>query len=140
MDDRLKVMTEADIREMNDVAFAAFNARDWDNVLALVDPECVLEIGSNARMTGVTGAREIIGFYEQFYEMRFVSYRHFVAAHRSSTEAMMRVKYIATEPGMPEARGQVCDVPFACFGEVRGGRYTRIRMIFSFVEWINIVS
>ena len=85
-------------------------------------------------------AREIIAYYEQFYEMRFVSYRHFVSGHRTSTEAMMRVRYVATEPGLPKARGQVCDVPFACFGEVRGGRYTRIRMIFSFVEWINIVS
>lgn len=140
MQDQLKQMTEADIREMNDLAFAAFNARDWDNLLALVHPECILEVGSHARRTGSTGAREIIAYYEQFYEMRFISYRHFISGHRTSTEAMMRVRYVATEPGLPKARGQVCDVPFACFGEVRGGRYTRIRMIFSFVEWINIVS
>ncbi|MBV7410747.1 nuclear transport factor 2 family protein [Maritimibacter sp. DP1N21-5] len=125
---------------MNDVVFAAFNAKDWDNVLAHVDPQCVLEIGPNNTLTGTAGAREIISYYLKFYEMRFISYHHFIDGNRSSTDATMRVKYLATEPGMPEARGQTADVPFACFGEVRNGKYTRIRMIFSFVDWLNIVS
>lgn len=133
-------MTEAGIRALCDRAFEAYNAQDWPALFAMMAPDARFDVGPNVPVTGPDGASFIIDFYGKHYETTFADWHHFIDGDRTASEATMRVTYVATEPGLPEAKGQSGEIPAALFGQVRGGKFTRIKMICSFCDWMKVIG
>ncbi|MAM59879.1 nuclear transport factor 2 family protein [Maritimibacter sp. UBA3975] len=132
-------MTEEDIVAVADIMFTAANHRDWDNALRYVSHETVINIGPLGELRGKTGADGVIAYFERHYDFKFLSWQHTVEGCESATLATARLTYLETVHGLPEATGQVAEIPVAVFGTWRDGYLERVRFIISFVDFMSAV-
>lgn len=133
-------MIEDELCEMGDVLFSTFNAKDWDNLLAHFSPEAHFQVGSLATFNGSENAIQVFETFTRALEIKLIHWAHIAEDNRLATRATARVKYVQNVPGFPEARGQIVDQPFAAFLDEEGGRFTRIRVLFSPIDWRNAVT
>ncbi|EAQ14921.1 MULTISPECIES: nuclear transport factor 2 family protein [Maritimibacter] len=132
-------MTEDDILAIDDIMFTAVNYRDWENVLRYIGHDTLIQIGPLGELRGKTGADAVIAYFDKHYDYRFLSWQHVVEGNESSTLAVARLTYLETIHGLPEATGQVAEVPVAVFGTWDNGKLTRLRFIISFVDFMSAV-
>ena len=49
-------------------------------------------------------------------------------------------RYLATDPGLPQAHGQTYVLPAGAFFDVAGGKITRITTFYNLADWVAQVS
>lgn len=59
---------------------------------------------------------------------------------RAAAEFMVHGTYLATDSGLPEARGQTYQLPAGSFFEVREGRIQRITTYYNLQAWLEAVG
>jgi len=59
---------------------------------------------------------------------------------RAAAEYTVNGTYLATDQGLPEARGQTYRLPAGSFFSLRDGRITRIVTYYNLADWIRQVS
>ena len=59
---------------------------------------------------------------------------------RAAAEFTVAGTYLATDEGLPEARGQRYELRAGAFFEVRGGRISRVTNYYDLRDWIGQVS
>lgn len=133
-------MQDDDLKQMGDVLFSTLNARDWDNFLGLFDPKAVFHLGPIAPFEGHPDARKVFEALSAVYDLRIKSWLHIAEDTRLATQATMRLDYQKTQAGLPEAKGQVVDLPVAMFLDAPNGVFTRLRAVFSRIDWMNAIT
>jgi len=58
---------------------------------------------------------------------------------RASAEFMVQGKYIATDPGLPEAKGQKYVLPAGTFFHIEDGLITRVTTYYNLKTWTSQV-
>ncbi|MZR15052.1 hypothetical protein GQE99_18695 [Maritimibacter sp. DP07] len=127
-------------RETGDLVLTAFNARDWDNVVARFAPDGLFYLGPCAPCQGHTAIRKLLDAFGAAYDIRIRHWSHIVDGNRLATQAGARITYKRTVEGLPEARGQTIDMPFATFLTLTDDRVSHFRVIFSPVQWRNAIA
>jgi steroid delta-isomerase-like uncharacterized protein len=61
-------------------------------------------------------------------------------ACRAAAEFVVVGRYLRTEPGLPEARGQAYRLPAGAFLAIEGGRIARVTTHYNLPAWIAQVS
>lgn len=133
-------MQDDDLRQMGDLLFTTLNARDWDNALGLFGLKAVFHLGPLDTFQGHADARKVFAALSDSYDLRIRSWAHIAEDTRLATQAMMRLDYRKTQAGLPEAKGQVVDLPVAMFLDAPNGVFTRLRAVFSRVDWMNAIT
>jgi steroid delta-isomerase-like uncharacterized protein len=59
---------------------------------------------------------------------------------RAAAEFVVVGRYLRTEPGLPEARGQAYRLPAGAFLAIEGGRIARVTTHYNLPAWIAQVS
>jgi steroid delta-isomerase-like uncharacterized protein len=59
---------------------------------------------------------------------------------RAAAEFIVHGTYLATDPGLPQARGQTYVLPAGAFFDVAGGKITRITTFYNLADWVAQVS
>jgi steroid delta-isomerase-like uncharacterized protein len=59
---------------------------------------------------------------------------------RAAAEFTVHGEYLATDEGLPEARGQRYVLPAGAFYAIRDGRIARVTMHYNLPDWIAQVS
>jgi steroid delta-isomerase-like uncharacterized protein len=62
------------------------------------------------------------------------------SGRRAAAEFIVIGRYLRSEPGLPEARGQTYRLPAGAFLEIAGGRITRVTTYYNLQDWIRQVS
>lgn len=132
-------MIEDEILHLNDVLLTAVNHRDWDNVLRYIRNDTVISVSPLGDLRGKTGADAVIAYFDTHYDYKFLSWQHVTEGTESATSAVLRMTYLKSVHGLPEATGQVADVPVAIFGTWEDGKIKRLRVIMSFVDFMSVV-
>jgi|CXWL01.1.fsa_nt_gi steroid delta-isomerase-like uncharacterized protein len=108
--------------------FSAFNHADWEGMLSLLSPNVVHDVNDRARQSGL----------EAFTEYSSQQKRHFLevlsdividvpgAGQRAIARYVVSGQYLATQTGLPPARGQRYRIPGESIFDVDGGHITRI--------------
>ncbi|MBV7378937.1 nuclear transport factor 2 family protein [Maritimibacter dapengensis] len=133
-------MTEDDLREMGDVLFSTFNAKDWTNLLAHFSPDAHFRIGSMVSFTGLENAEKVFEKFTCALDITLTRWSHIAEENRVATQATARVTYVQDIPGFPKARGQIVDQPFVAFLDEAGGVFSGVRVLFSPIDWRNAVA
>ena len=122
--------------------YAAFNAADANGML-----DCVTEDVEHRVNEG--GIRRGRALFAEFCAHMGVSYREQLRdivvfatpdGARGAAEFVVHGEYLATDPGLPEARGQRYVLPAGAFFDIRDGRIARVSTFYNLADWVRQVS
>lgn len=122
--------------------YTAFNAGDAAGMLACVSDDVEHRVNEG-------GIRRGRALFAEFCSHMGVSYREelrdiviFTAqgGTRAAAEFTVQGTYLTTDPGLPEARGQVYTLPAGAFFDVAAGRITRVTTFYNLADWVRQVS
>lgn len=122
--------------------YRAFNARDYDAMLALLADEVIHDINQGAREIGRDRfaaflTRMDTTYSEQIDELVVLSDD---SGSRFAAEFTVIGRYLKSEPGFPEARGQSYSLPAATLFELDDVRITRVTTYYNLSEWLRQVG
>jgi steroid delta-isomerase-like uncharacterized protein len=122
--------------------YRAFNARDYDGMLALLSDEVAHDVNQGGREEGKDVFAAFLQRMDRTYREQLVDIVVMGNARGSHFAAEFTVvgKYIATDPGFIEARGQSYRLPAGTFFEVDGELITRVTTYYNLKDWLEQVG
>ncbi len=122
--------------------YTAFNAGDWEAFFALLSDDVAHDINQGGRETGIDGFRAFIDRMNRCYREQIVDISVLVNADgtRAAAEYTVLGSYLATDTGLPEARGQTYELPGGAFFELCGGKVSRVTNYYNLEDWLKQVA
>jgi steroid delta-isomerase-like uncharacterized protein len=122
--------------------YRAFNARDYTNMLALLSDDVVHDINQGTREEGRDTFARFLDRMDRTYREQLVDI--VVMGNQNGTrfaaEFTVIGKYIETDPGFVEARGQSYRLPAGTFFEVDDNLITRVTTYYNLKDWLEQVG
>lgn len=143
-------MTEAEATTADGVAavvavvrayYAAFNRGDWDGMCALLSEDVAHDLNQGERQLGREAFRRFLERMARSYreQLRDVAVMTGTGGH-AAAEYVVEGEYLATDEGLPPARGQRYVLPGGAFFEVQGGKIRRVTNYYNLTDWLRQVS
>lgn len=122
--------------------YAAFNAADWDGMVALLTEDVAHDVNEGGRETGRAAFRAFLDRMAHHYAERVedLVVLEGEAGTRAAAEFTIHGRYLVTDPGLPEARGQGYALPVGAFFDVRDGRIARVTNFYNLKAWMGQVA
>lgn len=122
--------------------YAAFNAGDAEAMLALLTADVAHDINQGGREDGIPAFRAFMDRMNRHYreELRDIVVMGSADGTRAAAEFMVHGQYLATDAGLPEARGQRYLLPAGAFFAIRDGRIARVSNFYNLADWIAQVG
>lgn len=133
-----RARAEATIRAYYD----AFNRGDVEGFLALLTEDVVHDINQGPRETGRAAFRDFLARMNRCYAERIEDLVVLTepTGTRAAAEFTVHGRYLATDAGLPEARGQGYVLPAGAFFTLRDGRVARISNHYNLQDWLRQVA
>jgi steroid delta-isomerase-like uncharacterized protein len=121
---------------------SAFNAGNMEGFLTLLHPEVVHDINQGRRETGKETFARFMQHMNRCYREQLADIVVMASADgsRAAAEFTVHGEYIATDEGLPEARGQRYVLPAGAFFEIRDGKVARVTNYYNLNDWIAQVG
>lgn len=135
-------MSAADTRTLLASYYGAFNRRDWPAFLGLLTDDVIHDVNQGGREIG----REAFG---KFMDKMNRSYSEEIAdivisvnedGSRAAVEFLVLGKYLKSDEGLPEARGQTYRLPAGAFFDIRAGKVARVTNYYNLNDWLRQVG
>jgi steroid delta-isomerase-like uncharacterized protein len=122
--------------------YDAFNAKDFDGMLACVADDIRHDVNEGGRRGGKAAFREFLKSMDRCYDERLEDIVVMVdqTGRRAAAEFVVHGRYLVADPGLPEARGQAYVLPVGAFLEVTDGKIARVTTYYNLKNWIAQVS
>jgi steroid delta-isomerase-like uncharacterized protein len=133
-------MTEAE--RLIRAYYAAFDAGDRAAMLALVADDVVHDVNQGQRRQGKPAFAAFMAQMDAAYAERIEDLVVMVdgTGQRAAAEFLVAGRYLRTDPGLPEARGQAYRLPAGAFFTIRDGLIARVATHYNLPDWIRQVS
>ncbi|MFT3790294.1 MAG: ketosteroid isomerase-related protein [Rudaea sp.] len=117
--------------------YAAFNAGDWEGMLACLTDDVAHDINQGKRETGKSAFRAFLEHMERCYreQLRDIVVMAGEDGARAGAEFVVHGDYLVTDEGLPPARGQKYVLPAGAFFDVRDGRIARVTNYYNLPDW-----
>lgn len=118
--------------------FEAFNRGDLDAMHSCLTEDVIHDVNQGGRRHGLDAFRAFSARMGRHYEERFEDVVVMVSydGSRASAEFNVRGKYLLTDPGLPEAKGQTYMLPAGAFFAIRDGKIARVTSYFNLADWL----
>jgi steroid delta-isomerase-like uncharacterized protein len=122
--------------------YAAFNAKDWDGMLACVSDNLSHDVNEGGRRGGKDKFAAFIAHMDECYDETLTGLAIMVSADgtRAAAEFIVNGIYKETDDGLPEACGQEYRLPAGAFFEISDDEITRVTTYYNLQEWIRQVA
>ena len=123
--------------------YAAFNAADWDGMLACLTDDVAHDLNQGGRELGKDAFRGFLARMNRCYRERLEDIVVMAAPGRGdrfAAEWTVHGEYLVADDGLPPARGQRYVLPGGAFFEVRGGVIARITNFYNLAAWLEQVQ
>lgn len=122
--------------------YAAFNAGDTDGMLACVTEDLAHHVNEGQVRNGKAAFAEFNAHMTRCYKEELTDMVLFSAADgtRGAAEFIVNGTYLATDPGLPEAKGQTYRLPGGAFFDIRDGLISRVTTYYNLADWLKQVS
>jgi len=122
--------------------YAAFNDGDRDVMIACVAPDVAHHVNEGQIRRGTVAFRAFCDHMARCYAERLEDIVVMATenGHRAAAEFTVRGTYLATDSGLPEARGQSYVLPAGGFFSIRDGQISRIVTYYNLADWVAQVS
>jgi steroid delta-isomerase-like uncharacterized protein len=122
--------------------YEAFNRADAEAMLGLLTEDVVHDINEGPREVGRDAFRAFMRRMARSYRetLEDIVIMATDDGARASAEYVVRGMYLATDEGLPEARGQTYVLPGGAFFEVRDGGIARVTNYYALSAWLDQVK
>lgn len=122
--------------------FDAFNAKDNAAMLDCLSDDVAHHVNEGGIRRGKPAFAEFCAHMTRCYDENLTDLVIFEDATlgRAAAEYTVNGRYLATDAGLPEARGQTYSLPAGSFFDVADGKITRVTTRYNLAEWIAQVS
>jgi steroid delta-isomerase-like uncharacterized protein len=122
--------------------YAAFNRQDMDAFLSLLTDDVIHDINQGGRETGRAAFAAFMQRMNTNYREQIVDLTVMVTpdGQRAAAEFTVLGEYLATDEGLPPARGQKYRLPAGAFFDVRDGRIARVSNYYNLNDWLAQVQ
>jgi steroid delta-isomerase-like uncharacterized protein len=117
--------------------YAAFNAGDWEGMLACLGDEVAHDINQGARQSGKAEFRAFLAHMERCYKERLEDLVVMASddGRAGAAEFIVHGEYLATDDGLPEAAGQTYMLPAGAFFAFADGKIARVTVYYNLADW-----
>ncbi len=131
-------MTEALIRRYYD----AFNAADTEAMLACLSDDLRHHVNEGGVRVGKAAFAEFCAHMSRCYRERLTEIVVMTSGdgRRAAAEFVVNGEYLATDEGLPEAKGQTYVLPAGGFFEVEDGLIRRVTTYYNLADWMRQVA
>jgi steroid delta-isomerase-like uncharacterized protein len=122
--------------------YNAFNRQDWEGMLSLLDEDIVHEPNQGTPRRGKALFREFLSKMDRAYyeELKDFIYYTNDSGNKVAVQFIVQGKYLRSEEGLPEAKGQNYVLPAAAFLVVENGFINKVTTYYNLNDWIEQVS
>ena len=122
--------------------YDAFNRGDRQAMLALLTNDVAHDVNQGGRETGKGTFARFLAHMDRCYqeEIRDLVVMATPDGSRAAAEFTVQGTYLATDVGLPMAKGQRYSLPAGAFFEVRGGLIARVTTYYNLKEWTRQVD
>jgi steroid delta-isomerase-like uncharacterized protein len=122
--------------------YAAFNAKNWDDMLACISDAIRHDVNEGSQRGGKEKFRDFVQHMDVCYDENLTDIAVMVSADgtRAAAEFIVNGVYKQTDGSLPEARGQTYRLPAGAFFEVKDGFIERVTTYYNLNEWLRQVS
>lgn len=120
--------------------FDAFNRGDIEAMLAEMSDEVGHHVNEGQVRRGKDLFRAFCEHMARCYREELRDMAIFAEGDRAAAEYVVHGTYLATDAGLPEARGQVYVLPAGSFFTLEGGRIARVTTYYNLADWLRQVS
>ena len=122
--------------------YAAFNAGDTAAMLDCLARDVRHDVNQGETRHGCEAFAGFCAHMARCYRERLedIVIMTELTGTRAAAEFTVDGQYVATDEGLPQARGQAYTLPAGTFFEVAAGRITRITTYYNLNDWIRQVS
>jgi steroid delta-isomerase-like uncharacterized protein len=122
--------------------YAAFNAKNEDAFLALLSEHVIHDINQGGREHGKRAFAAFLTRMNLCYDEEIIDLVVMTNddGSRAAAEFTVLGKYIASDDGLPPARGQIYRLPAGAFFEVKDGKVARISNFYNLQDWLKQVQ
>lgn len=130
-------MSRAATLALLETYYAAFNAGDWDGMLACLTDDVAHDINQGSRQVGKDTFAAFLGHMERCYKERLEDIVLMASedGSRAAAEFVVHGTYLATDEGLPEAQGQTYVLPAGAFLAIADGKIARLTMYYNLADW-----
>lgn len=122
--------------------FEAFNAADSDGMISCLADDVIHDVNQGERRTGKDKFHAFNARMSHHYQERLEDIAVMVSKDgtRAAAEFNVNGKYLATDSGLPEAKGQTYRLPAGTFFAIRDGKIARVTTYYNLTDWITQVT
>jgi steroid delta-isomerase-like uncharacterized protein len=122
--------------------YDAFNRGDREAMLALLTDDVAHDVNQGGRETGKDAFRRFLAHMDRCYREQLSDIVVMVSADgsRAAAEFVVSGTYLATDEGLPPARGQTYRLPAGTFFALRDGRIARVTTCYNLKDWVAQVE
>lgn len=122
--------------------YDAFNAGDSDGMIACLADDVVHDVNQGERRVGLDkfkafNARMAHHYAENLEDVVVMVSRD---GTRAAAEFNVNGKYLNTDQGLPDAKGQTYALPAGTFFAIRDGKIARVSTYYNLTDWITQVA
>lgn len=120
----------------------AFNAKDFDGMLACLGEDVIHDVNQGGREIGREKFRWFNAKMTRHYDENLADIEIMVneSGSRAAAEFTVHGSYLATDEGLPEANGQRYSLPAGIFFEIDDGLISRVTTTYNLNDWIAQVK
>jgi steroid delta-isomerase-like uncharacterized protein len=122
--------------------YDAFNARDPEGMIACLSADFVHDVNEGARRDGREAFRAFLAHMNVCYRETLTGIVVMVSGDgtRAAAEFTVHGEYAATDPGLPEAKGQRYVLPAGAFFAIAPDGIARVTTYYNLKNWIAQVG
>ena len=120
--------------------FAAFNAGDIEGMLAELTDDVAHYVNEGQIRVGKEAFRAFCAHMSRCYREELTDMVLFQSGDRAAAEFTVNGTYLATDDGLPEAKGQSYRLPGGSFFTLKGGKIARVTTYYNLADWTAQVS
>lgn len=122
--------------------FEAFNAKDTGAMLECLSEDVAHHVNEGGVRRGKAAFAAFCDHMSRCYDETLTDMVIFNAPEqgRAAAEYVVHGRYIETDEGLPEAKGQQYQLPAGSFFDVSGGLITRVTTRYNLTDWVRQVS
>jgi steroid delta-isomerase-like uncharacterized protein len=122
--------------------YAAFNARDWNGMIACLSDDVIHDVNQGGRHRGKAHFASFLAHMDKSYreELKDIVILSNADGAHAAAEFVVHGAYLATDEGLPPANGQTYKLPAGAFFDVRGGLISRVSTHYNLQDWLKQVG
>ncbi|PIE13204.1 MAG: isopropylmalate/homocitrate/citramalate synthase [Rhodobacterales bacterium] len=125
--------------------FEAFNAKDIAGMMDCLSPNVAHHVNEGNIRHGKPAFAEFCGHMARCYDETLtdlVIFNHGEGQGdtRAAAEYVVNGTYLATDDGLPEAKGQSYRLPAGSFFELEDGKISRVTTYYNLADWLAQIS